>query len=444
MTSIATNNVGLVNNLPGIENLPLQLDENTAKGLLPGAVDISQGWMQELLSAVLKTNAKDKNDGVTNTEGAPVLEAPVVDFSGDQLALILAALDTKIKEAQGKTAKEGIEAARQQTESANKDMLEKLQEVIDKQKEAAEKEKENKVWGWIGKIAAVIGAIVATVAAVAATIATGGAAAPLLALAVVGLVAATVDLASQINQEVNPDAEPFTLGSLIGDAIIEAMDAAGLDGKERAVASGFGSALGFLLMQPDLAGQMAEDAAIADGMSAEDAAKLRMGVQIAAVVTTIVAMIAITIASGGASSGSTASSTASNVGKAAVNSADDVAATATKVADGAKKASDAANKVIKASKIIEGGTSVVQGTAGVAQGAIGIQVAEMTQDAEEARAAAKEIEAILLALQAQSEEQTQRLKEIIAALDEGMAQFSQMVAAAGDQRANQVKNLVRA
>ena len=50
----------------------------------------------------------------------------------------------------------------------------------------------------------------------------------------------------------------------------------------------------------------------------------------------------------------------------------------------------------------------------------------------------------LAQLQAQCEEQTARLKEIIQALDEGMAQFSQMVAAAGDQRANQVKNLVRA
>lgn len=452
-----TSNVGLNPAFTSGEQLAEQISERVETAqqnqALPGAVPLNAKWLQELIGVALKTSQTGGKDGVTDANGAPVLDAPVVDFSGDQLALIMAALDTKIKEAQGKTAKEGIEAARQQTDSANKDMLKKLDEAIKKQKEAAEKEKESKVWGWIGKIAAVIGAIVATVAAVAATIATGGAAAPLLALAVVGLVAATVDLASQINQEIHPDAEPFTLGSLIGDAIIEAMDAAGISGDDRVAASSFASALGFLLMQPDLAGQMAGDAAKANGASEDEIAKITMGVQIAAVITTIVAMIAITIASGGAGGGNAASSTAkigaqtadtvgdvANATQKTANAVEKVADTADKV----KKASDAATKVIKAARILEGGTAVVQGSAGVATGAIGIQVAEITQDADKSRAEAKKIEAILAQLQAQSEEQTARLKEIIQALDEGMAQFSQMVAAAGDQRANQVKNLVRA
>jgi hypothetical protein len=364
-----------------------------------------------------------------------MLPLPLTDLSGDQLALILAAIDSKMKNTQATTAKQGIEAARVRTEGVNKEIQTKLQDSIDKQKEAEEKEKEQKVWGWISKIAAVIGAVVAVIAAAAITVATGGAGAPLLALAAVGLVAATVDLASAINQEIHPDAEPFTLGSLIGDAIIEAMDEAGLEGQDRAAASGLAAGLGFLLMQPDLAGQMAEDSALADGRSAEFAANMKMGVMIAAVVTTIIAMIAITVASGGSSAGSTASS-AARTGVQVADTAADAANVATKTAD-------MAAKITKAAKVIQGVASVAQGVGAVGSGVVGIQVAEDVRDADQARADAKEMDAVLLALQAQSEEQTQRLKDIIAALDEGMAQFSQMIAAAGDQRANQIKNMVR-
>ena len=416
MNSVNTTTPGLNPGLQTAQLLSAQLSENlqnsTQGAQLLGAVSLSANWMKELISSVIQLNQKDKSDGVTDTHGAPVLEAPVTDFSGDQLALILAALDIKIKEAQGKTAKEGIEAARQQTESANKRMIDKLQEVIDKQKEAAEKEKEYKVWGWIGKIAAVIGAIVGVIVAAVATVASGGAAAPLLILATVGLVAATVDLASQINKEIHPDAKPFTLGSLIGDAIVKALDDAGISGDGRTAASSFGAALGFLLMQPDLAGQMAGDAAKANGASEADIAKITMGVQIAAVVTSIVLMIAVTVASGGGSAAQGISSTVKNL--------------------------------MTAAKVMGAVAEIIRGSSGVAQGAIGIEVAGINQDADKSRAAAKKIEAILAQLQAQSEEQTARLKEIIEALDEGMAQFSQMVAAAGDQRANQVKNLVRA
>jgi hypothetical protein len=448
-----TGNLGQTTNYPPVDDQPAPGDTAATRGQLPGAININTPWVQELIGAALKLNTQGKTGDVVDANGAPALPAAITDFSGDQLALLLAAIDTKIKEAQGKTAKEGIEAARQQTDSANKTMLTKLQDAIDKQKEAAEKEKENKVWGWIGKIAAVIGAIVAVVAAVALTVATGGAAAPLLALAVVGLVAATVDLASQINKEIHPDAKPFTLGSLIGDAIVEAMDKAGISGDDRVAASSFASALGFLLMQPDLAGQMAGDAAKANGASQDEITKITMGVQIAAVITTIIAMIAITIASGGSSSGSAASSAAKvgteavDVGTDAVNMGTKTANTVEKAVDTAdkvKKAADAANKVIKASRYIEVGSGIVQGTAAVGQGVVTMQVADITKQADTARADAKKIDALLIQLQQQSEEQMQKLKEIISAMQEGMTQFSQMIAAAGDQRANQVKNLVRA
>ncbi len=442
-TTLNAQTVGLGNTPPA----PLGATPGNTPGVTPGgAMGALPDWMRTLIDQIAKLDSARSDDGVVDQNGAPTLETPIFDFSGDQLALLLAAMDTKIKDLQAKTAREGIEVARVQTETANTDMLEKLQEAIDEQAEAAAKEKENKVWGWIAKVAAFIGAIVAVVAAAAATVATGGAAAPLLIVAVIGAVAATVDLANQINQEVNPDAEPFTLGSLIGDAIIQAMDDEGIDGTDRAAASGLASAMGFLLMQPDLAGQMAEDAAIADGRSPEFAANMRMGVTIAAVVTTVIAMIVVTIASGGAASGTTASSAASGTSKAVDVGAKvaDTTADVITAADKVKKASDAAQQVIKASKYIGAINGLAQGTAAIGGGITSIQVAENQQQAENARAAAKEIEAMLLKLQEQTEEQTTRLKEIIAALQEGMTMFTNMIAAAGDQRANMIRNQVRA
>lgn len=417
-------------NTSGLFQQLTRVIEENAYGNLSPHTQVFAGLIgAQVLQDMLAVSASKRNDGVTNANGAPELPPALNDFSGDQLALILAAIDSKIKQGQAKTAKEGIEAARVQKESQNREMLKKIGEAIEKQKEAAAKEKGNKVWGWIGKVAALIGAIVAVVLATVATVLSGGAAAPLLAIAVLGFAAASVDLASQINQEVHPNAKPFTLGSLIGDAIIKGMDDAGLKGKERAAASGAAALLGFLLLQPDLAGQMAEDAAVSSGASPEEAAKIRMGVMIAAVVTTILVLIVATVASGGTSSASTASEVGSAVGK---------------TASAAEKAASVAEEIIKAAKVVGAIAQLASGAAKIGQGVNKLEIAEFTKESQNARAAAKEIEALLLKLQQQSEEQTARLKEIILALEEAMAMFSKMVAAAGDARANIAQNLVKA
>jgi hypothetical protein len=353
-----------------------------------------------------------QDDGVVDHNGAPALDLPLTDFSGDQLALLLSALDTKIKDTQAKTAKEGIEAARVQKETANTEMLDKIQEAIDQQKEAAEKEKSQKVWGWLGKIAAFIGAVAAVLVSAVAAVASGGPGAALLIVAVIGLVAATTDLASQINQEVNPGAEPFSLGSLIGNAVIAQMDADGTDGKGRAAAAGLMAVVGMLLLQPDLSGQMAEVSALADGRSAEFASGMRMGMMVAAMVFTVAMTIALTVASGGTASTNLVSTTAKNA--------------------------------MKAATYLQAGAAFTQGVASVGSGATQIAVAYDQRDADEARAAAKVIEAVLAELSAQSEEQVARLRDIIEALQESMLMFSQMINTAGDQRANLVRNLVRA
>ena len=431
-----------------------QLDEwlSTATATVRGALETPLPAVRALLDSVLELARRYGDDGVTDANGAPVLTPTLLtDFSGDELALMLAAIDGQIKQAQAKTAKEGIEAARQRTEAANQEMADKIQESIDQRNEAAEKAKSQKVWGWLSKIAAVIGAIVAVVTAAAATVVSGASASPLLALAVIGLVAATVDLASQINQEINPGAESFTLGSLIGNAVVAQMDRDGTDGQGRAAAAGSMVVVAFLLMQPDLAGQMAETSALADGRSADFASGLRLGITIAAVITTVVAMIVSTVASGGASSSNVANTTGKTLREVSDDVMRELADVGEQVADAVLDSVDvisdvtrAAQKILANAKYVQAVNGAVMGVASVGQGITGVMAATDQRDAEQARADAKALEAVLLQLQAQSEEQMQRLKEIIAALDEGMSQFSQMIAAAGDQRANLVRHQVRA
>jgi transloator len=134
-------------------------------------------------------------------------------------------------------------------------------------------------------------------------------------------------------------------------------------------------------------------------------------VMFAAVATTIIAMIAVTIASGGSSSANLASGTLKNV--------------------------------MKAAQYVGVVTSLVQGTAAVGQGATNISIAVDEKAAALARAAAKEMDAVILMLQQQAEEQTERLRDIITALQEGSQMFTQMVANASDQRANTVRNMVQ-
>lgn len=370
------------------------------------------------LRALIQESGKAGADGLPGAGSAPALDEPTMDFSGDSLALVLSSLDSKCKEAQARTAMTGIEVTHKQRDAASAARIEKLKEALQRASEAQSAAKCGKVWGWLGKVAAFIGAMVAVVAATAATVATGGTAAPLLVMALLGAAAATVDLASQINQEVHPDAKPFTLGSLIGDAIIKAMDDAGLHGKGRAALAGMASALGFLLMQPDLAGQMAEDSALADGASKEAAARIRMGVAIAAVVTTLIAMIAITVASGGAGGG--------------------------QLAGEASQMVNAAHKLSRAAQYVQAATSVVAGTAAIGGGVAAIGVAKDKEAADHARASAKELEALLLKLQKMAEEQTERLKEVMAAMEESWRMFSSMIAAGCDQRTRIARNLVQA
>ena len=100
----------------------------------------------KLLAELLKslevmqgTGSKGSVDPRPGPAGAPGLEAPMTDFSADQLSIILAQLNTKSQDAQIKTAKEGLEISKVQKEEMHKKAIEKIEEAARKAAEAAAK-----------------------------------------------------------------------------------------------------------------------------------------------------------------------------------------------------------------------------------------------------------------------------------------------------------------
>jgi len=377
-----------------------------------GASEIDQ---EKLLSELLKSLESYEGTGGKGVDprpgpkGAPALEMPKGDFSADQLSLLLAALSNKNSESQLKTAKVGLNASLKDKNEMHKKAIEKIQEAAKAAQEAVEKEKAGKIMGWIGKIAAFVAAVVATVVAVVMTVASMGAAAPLLAIAVMGLVATGMDLANHISQNMDPPGPDLTISGLMtkaATAILTKVFKMSDDEAKKfapilaAVMMGPAAAI----LAPDLIGNAAAAIAVAAGMDPKDAQWIAMAVTLVVTIAVAVAMFVMT---------------------AGVGSFDGLAKSAQILG-----------------RIADAGGKVLTGATSIATGINKIDVASSEKTAEEARASKKEIDALIKKIAAQMEDEQQRIKEVLQNLDEAMTMVSQMIASAGDTRLQQAKNIV--
>jgi hypothetical protein len=393
-----------------------------------GTIDPSK-LMAELLKALEVTEgAGNKNvDGRQGPPGAPGLEPPSTDFSADQLSIILATLNNKTADAQMKTAKQGLEISKAQKEEMHQKAMEKLEEAAKKAAEAADKSVGAKILAWFGKIAAFLAAVVAVVAAAVATAASVGAGAPLLALAVMGLVATGMDLANHISQSMTPPGPEISIGKLMTDfATVILTDVCGMSKEEAqkmapilaCVMATIVSPGAAAILAPDLYGNAAAAIAVAAGMNPDDAKWLAMAITLA---VTLVVAVAMVVATGGGSAaklGGDVAKVGGEAAKAAANTAKQIGAITQAVGQG------------------------VSGATNIAQGAIKIDAAHSTRDAELARASKKEFDKMIMVLGKQMEEEKERIKELLENLDQAMTMVSQMIASAGDTRLQQVKNIV--
>lgn len=393
----------------GGANASIQFNTGTTTDVGQSDQAALKAWLEGLQKALGEINTTPKGQtpppgSPTNANGAPVLQQPEIALTTDELALVLGSLNNLIGEDQLKNLKEGIKSDLQKKQQQHAAAIKKLEEAFQKYQEQVEKEKANKVLGWFSKAFAFVAAIVCVVAAAVATVATGGAAAPLLALAVMGAVAATVDLASAINVECG--GEPFGLGSLMIDGMTKMFQAFGMSEEDAKKAAG-GVMIAAIALNPAMAivaPDALTEAFLAVGMDEKAA-------MIAGLVITIAIQLAVGIAMMVATGGASAAGT--------------IAQVATKIA-----------------QVTQAVAAVVNGSLNIASGALNIEIAKIKAEIENLAADKLDLQKLLKALEASMEAQQDAIKEILTMLDQSMQQIAQMIGDSAKSMNQQISAMV--
>lgn len=328
---------------------------------------------------------RDNTSLVDNANGAPKLGDIILNFSADDFAAALLNIQGITQDAQLTTAKEGLNTKGKKVEDQRQRGLDKIKEWTDKCKSADAKAKRGAILGWFKKIAVVVASVLATAVAGIATFATGGMAAPLLALATLGMVAAITGLASDIAK---------ATGAKGWDGVTQWMDPGSLAGK-----------LGTWIAT-DWFHASAEKAAIV--------------ATVFSVTTTVGIMVASIVLSGGA-----------NVAESITKMAKTLTGIVSKIVDMTMAVSAIAIPV----------AGIVGGLTDIAQGGFNIAVAFDKRDASNIQADKVNVDAILAKLQQQMEEGREDIKKVMDEIMEGMSIVSQMINAAGANRSQITANM---
>ena len=379
---------------------------------LPGATNVdSVKMMGELgkMAATLQATSPQGTSGVSNANGAPSIGGVQINFSPEDLAAALVVLQGKTQEAQLTTAKEGLSTNKKKLEEKNAQAMEKINKWIEDCQKAAAKEKSAGIFGWITKIAGFIAAAIAVVVAAVATVASAGAASPLLALAVIGLVGATISLASQISQAAGGPA--LELSTLLSKLCTKMLVGMGVP-EEKAEQAGkmmsglMGLMSGAVLVDPAFAGQAFGGFAELVGADATQAA-------IVSGVFTAVATIAIAVVMIVASGGTNVASAVEGISKT----------------------------VLTGARIAQAAAGITGGVGAVAQGALNVGKAYDERSAATAQADKKLIDAMIMKLQKSMEDDREDVKKVIQEMMDGLNIVSQMIAGASNSRLQIASNL---
>ncbi len=362
------------------------------------------------LAATVGTGGAGAIPGVSSSSGVPTIDGVMFEFSAADMAAALLVLQGKTQDAQMSTAKEGLATNKNKMEEKNAASMKKINDWIKACEDAAAKEKSGGIMGWFQKIGTFIAAALAVVVAVAATAATGGAAGPLLALAVIGLVGATISLASAISQEAGgPALELSTLTAKLCTVVLEACGVP----KDKAEAAGkmmsgmAGLMTGAVLVDPAFAGNAFGGFAELVGA---DAMQVAIVTGVFTAVATIAIAVAMVVATGGASAPSTINSIASMVKTGAA--------------------------------IAQGAVGLATGGLAVAQGVNKLEIVKDERTANLAQADKKLIDAIIAKLQKQMEDDREEIKKVLQQIMDGVQLVSQMINSASDSRSQLAANMV--
>lgn len=348
---------------------------------------------------------------ITNANGAPKLAEASMNFSAEDLTAMLVSLQNKTQEAQMRTAGEGIKLNKDKLKTQHDQNIKKLKEAVDKAAKAAKKSLVSKIFGWVAKVATVVASAIATVALACATGLTAGAAGPLLALAIVGLVGSTMSLASAISQELG--GPPLELSALTNMACKAFLGAVGvpkdkIEGAAKLMSGALTMGLvpGSLLLDPALMGNVTAGIALLGGASQATAA-------IIGAAFTAAAGVGVAVASGFA-----------NVGKG--------------VGDAAKAVMETVNVGAKVAQAAAQGTAA---TATIVSGSVGIAAGIDQRAADTAQVDRQKIAAMMVKLQAQMQEESETIKKLVQQLQDSFSVASQMFASATENRQQIAQNI---
>jgi len=254
--------------------------------------------------------------------------------------------------------------------------------------------------------------VAAVAVAAVATVASGGAAAPLLALAAVGLVAATISLADQISKSAG--GPEISIGKLLTTMTSKFLQACGVpEEKAEAIGKVMAGAIAIgalcvgcpaVLVEPQLLGTMTTGICQLAGAGDQATGIASMVVGIAAAVTVGIVMA---VMSFGASSATTAV---------------DVSVKVANVAVGA-------------------GAQIAGGATAVATGAVNIEKAGLERAAQNVLADKSDLAAVMVKLQKMMEDGREDIKNIIQQIEDSMTAVTQMINGAADSMAQITSNI---
>lgn len=158
----------------------------------------------------------------------PTLPPPPAK-QGDWSAIMLkvAEIKAKLSDLMSKFSVEDIQNNKDKMKKVNEEDAKRIKESIDKLKKSINSGLIGKIFGWIGAIIGLIGAAIMTAA-------TGGSAAPLLAIAVMGIVMMTLEESGAMEKIMeamadNPALVMILLGPVAGGIIFGLMESGAID-----------------------------------------------------------------------------------------------------------------------------------------------------------------------------------------------------------------------
>ena len=347
---------------------------------------------------------------ISDPHGAPAIAPVNKDFAIERMMLELQKVKLKSQEGQLRTASEGMAVDGLNRDQYKQNALAKLQEANDKGESAEAKSKYAKIFSWAAKIGAFAGSLLAVAGSLAAVVLSGGAAAPLLVLAVTGLVSSSISLISAIRQE--RGGEPLDINIGVTMACKALLTQVGvpeekLEAASKIMAGSLGIITGAVVLDPQLFGSLASGVVLMSTGNENWAAVAAAGVT---AYTTMALAAVMCIANPGSAS--------------------------TQVQKAMAQIPQLANTIKHALSAVSAAGSGISAL-------INIGVSFDEHGAAMAQVDRQKFSNLITKLQAQMTKDSEQITEIVKDIQQSMSQVSKMIMQAGESRAQIIANLGR-